>query len=483
MSTIIGRKQEIKELNTLYNSGKAELVAIYGRRRVGKTFLIDEALKGNITFRHAGLSPVDTNVQNNKNTANQLKHFYNSLILHGMKRSKTPQSWLDAFLLLEQHLQNIDNGNRQVIFLDELPWMDTPRSGFLTAFEGFWNTWACHRDNIMVVVCGSASSWILDNMINNHGGLYGRTTHEIKLNPFTLSECEQFLNNRNVQMSRYDIVRCYMALGGIPYYLNYLEPGKSLVQCMDKLFYSVGAKLANEYDKLFQSIFSEPDTMRKIVDTLGKRHKGFSRPELLASLRITDSGSFSKRLKALEACDFIQKYIPFGESKREVYYRLVDPFCIFCQKYVNDHKTTDHEFWSHNENSQSVVSWQGIAFENVCMTHISAIKRALGISGVASEQSAWTIAGSEDNEGAQIDLLIVRNDNVVNMCEIKFYSDEFAVDKSYHTKLLHRINMLLSKVNRKASIHSTLITTFGLKYNEYSGGFVKIVTLEDLFAE
>ena len=183
---MVGRKKEINELNNLYHSNKAELVAIYGRRRVGKTYLVDETFKGRITFRHAGLSPAAENKKGMLKA--QLEHFYYSLLLQGMKKSKKPENWLEAFFMLEMHLETIDDGGRQLIFLDELPWLDTPRSGFMTAFEAFWNTWGCHRDNLMVVVCGSANSWILDKLINNHGGLYNRVTYEIKLAPFTLGE-------------------------------------------------------------------------------------------------------------------------------------------------------------------------------------------------------------------------------------------------------------------------------------------------------
>ncbi|MCQ2330637.1 MAG: AAA family ATPase [Paludibacteraceae bacterium] len=482
MAIIVGREQEIRELHDLYNSDRAQLVAVYGRRRVGKTFLIDEALKGKITFRHAGLSPVEQDGKRNL-MPDQLKHFYHSLLLQGMRKSHIPESWLDAFFMLSQHLQNTDNGSRQVVFLDELPWMDTPRSGFITAFEGFWNNWACHRDNVMVVVCGSASSWILDKLINNHGGLYDRVTHEMHLHPFTLRECEQFLKTRHIRMTRYDIVQSYMMLGGIPYYLNYFQPENSLAQNVDRLFFNQQAKLHNEYDRLFTSVFTDAETMRRIVDFLGTRHKGFTRAEILAHLGLEDSGSFSDKLKALESSDFVMSYVPFGESKRNKHYKLIDPFCLFFQRYVRDHGQMESDFWTNHQCSQSVISWRGVAFEEVCLIHIDAIKQALGIAGVGSEQSAWSVPGDEEREGVQIDLIIARKDNVVNMCEMKFYGEEFEVDKSYHNRLMRRQNVLLSAVNRKTAIHSTLITTYGLKYNEYSGDFVKVITLDDLFKE
>ncbi len=480
MENIIGRKKEIKEIKDLYHSGKAEFVAIYGRRRIGKTFLVDEALKGKITFRHAGLSPVDEATEKNS-LKNQLKHFYLSLQLQGMKKSKCPTNWLEAFFLLSKYLEEKDNGSRQVIFLDELPWLDTPRSGFITAFEGFWNTWACHRSNIMLVCCGSANSWMLNNLVNNHGGLYGRTTYEIKLAPFTLNECEAYYQSKGIKMSRYDITQGYMIFGGIPYYLGYMKKGLSLAQNIDQLFFTNNAKLKIEYDRLFASVFSNPEEMKRIVNFLGTKHMGYTRIEISDALHIPAGGNLSKMLGALIASDFIEIYVPFGYTKKQEYYRLTDPFCLFYQKFVNGHDALDDNFWMHNIDSSAINSWRGIAFEEICFLHINQIKEALGIAGVSSAQSAWTDKGDENKEGLQIDMLIDRKDNIINMCEMKFYNEEFSVSKSYHSVLMHRQNSLAEHISKKKAIHSTLITTYGLKYNEYSGDFQQVVTLDDLF--
>ena len=476
---MIGRKREINELNNLYSSNKSELVAIYGRRRIGKTYLVDETFKGRITFRHAGLSPVDENKKGMLKA--QLEHFYYSLLLQGMKKSKKPESWLEAFYMLEKLLDEMDDGSRQLIFLDELPWMDTPRSGFMTAFEGFWNTWGCHRNNLMVVVCGSANSWILDNLINNHGGLYNRVTYEMKLSPFTLNECEKFYANNNVKLSKYDIAQSYMILGGIPYYMGYFQSGMSLAQNIDNLFFSKQGKLKDEYNRLFASIFSNPEVMKKIVDLLYTRNAGFTRNEIVENVGINDGGTLSGSLNALIASDFVIKYVPFGKGKKE-HYKLVDPFCMFYLHFVDKKKKLEDNFWQQNVSSQQIVSWRGYAYENVCFNHVQQIKKALGISGVITTHSAWS-KRSDDMEGTQIDLLISRNDNVVNMCEIKYYGDKFAVSKDYYQVLLHRQDILSRELSSKISIHNTLITTFGLVYNEYSGIFSNVITLEDLFAE
>ena len=482
MVYIIGREQETEELNGLYNSGRAEFVAVYGRRRVGKTFLVDETLKGKITFRHLGLSPVDERNQRN-GLKEQLKYFYLSLLKHGMKKSKRPTSWLEAFFMLEMHLQSLDDGSRQVVFLAELPWMDTPRSGFITALEAFWNGWGCHRHNLMLVVCGSANSWMLDNLVNNQGGLYGRTTYEVKLEPFNLSECEAFFQSKGVVMSRYDVVQSHMVVGGIPYYLGYMKKGLSLAQNIDRLFFAKGAKLHDEYDRLFASVFAKPEQMKSIVQFLGTRHSGYTRQEILGKTGLKDCGDSTKLLKALVASDFIEPYIPFGKGKREKHYKLIDHFCLFYMKFVQGQKDIDPEFWMHNVTSQGVSSWRGFAFEEVCFSHINQIKKALGILGVSSTQSAWAVKGDDETEGAQIDLLINRKDNVVNLCEMKFYNEKFTVNKAYYSKVVHRQNLLAEQIPRRAVIHNVLVTTEGLTYNEYSGVFQKVVTIDDLFVK
>ena len=478
---MIGRKEEIKVLNKLYASGKSEFVAIYGRRRVGKTYLVNETFDGKIAFRHAGLSPIESiDDKSSGPLKKQLKHFYNSLITQGMKKSRCPDNWMDAFLLLELFLQEKDDGSRQLVFIDELPWLDTPRSGFMTAFEGFWNTWACSRKNLMLIVCGSATSWMKNKLINNHGGLYGRLTYEIKLSPFSLAECEAFFKSENIFLSRYDIVQAYMITGGIPYYLNYFRSDFSLPQNIDALFFAENAVLKDEFSRLFASIFTNHEMMINIIHALSTANSGCTREEISKLTGYTLGGTLSEALNALIASNFIIKYLPFGLNKNEVHYKLTDPFCLFYIRFVENRNSLDNEFWLSNVSSQNIVTWRGLAFENVCFNHIRQIKQALGISGVSTVQSAWS-KRPDDTEGTQIDLLIERKDNIVNMCEIKFYGDLFTVDKSYDLVLRRRQMLLGEKIPRRMAIHSTLITTFGVKPNEYRWSFVKVITLEELF--
>jgi len=470
----IGREKEIKKLRELYNSESAELVAIYGRRRVGKTFLVDNVFEENIFFRHAGLSPIEGNTMRE-----QLTHFHRSLKLCGWEKDEVPTSWLEAFYMLEDLVEQYVNKNKKIVlFIDEIQWMDTPKAKFMTGFEAFWNGWACHKKNIMVIVCGSSSSWILDKLINNHGGLYNRITCEIKLQPFTLRECENYFESRGVVMSRYDIIQAYMMIGGIPFYLKYLDKALSLSQNIDCLFFAENAFLKDEFDRLFVSLFSNAEEMKTIVRCLSEKNRGLSRKEIVQATGIDDSGNFSKKLKALISGGFVIKYSSFGNGKREDYYKLTDPFCLFYLKFMKDKK---RKSWINIEETRKVMVWKGYAFENVCWNHINQIKDTLKIGGVVTEESLWSKRGDDSTDGTQIDLIIDRKDHVLNMCEIKFYSDEFAVDKEYHFVLERRKKLLREIIPVKSVVHSTLITTYGLKRNEYSGDFVSVITADDLF--
>lgn len=476
---MIGRKREVDELNRVYNRKKAELVAIYGRRRVGKTYLVNHTFMDRITFSHTGVSPVDYGMDGALKT--QLKQFYLSLRLQGMKPTHCPTNWQEAFFMLEQFLIEKDDGTRQLVFIDELPWLDTPKSGFISAFEAFWNGWGSSRDNLMVIVCGSASSWIQDKLLNNYGGLYNRVTCQIKLMPFSLKECEEFYRNNNIAYSRYDIVSSYMIVGGIPYYMDYMQPGKSLAANVDDMFFRKDAPLKGEYDRLFTSIFSEPERVRLIVELLYRKRIGYTRKEIAEELGIASGGNLTRDLEALIQGGFIIKYVPFVEGKRNTRYRLVDPFCLFYLRFVKNNDNISAHYWETSIDSQKVVTWRGLSFENVCFNHVDEIKKAMGIQGVSTKCSSWTKFGSDAKEGSQMDLILERNDNVVNMCEIKFYSDDFKMTKEYDRIIKRRHNTLKEVLPKKVSIYNTLITTYGLVQNEYSGSFGNVVTLDDLF--
>lgn len=471
---IIGRKTEIAELERLYNDGRPEFVVLYGRRRVGKTFLVGELFRDRMTFSHTALSPAE--IEGKELLKMQLQNFAHSLARAGVEFSETPTNWLDAFFALENFLERRADGKRQLVFIDELPWLDTPRSGFVTAFESFWNGWCSKRDDIMLVVCGSAVSWISDELINGKGGLYDRMTAEIKLQPFTLKECEDFFRSRKVKMDRYDIIQSYMIFGGIPYYLNLFTPGKSLAQNVDALIFNRKGKLSNEYERLFSSIFKKPEDAEKVVKLLSGKRIGYTREEILAKTGIGNGGGFTKLLLALAESDFVVKFRYFGEPERRTRYRLSDNFCLFYTHFNSKIGTNDSSYWQHNMNSPAIVSWRGFSFENVCFQHLFQIKTALGIAGVHTESYSWSGTDS------QIDLLIDRADRLINLCECKFSAKDFSIDKEYDAKLRERQASFVEETKTRKPTLMTLVTTFGLKQNEYAGRFQSVVTADDLFA-
>ena len=479
MCEIIGRKKEIEELKRYYHSGRAEFVAVYGRRRVGKTFLVNEMFRDSMVFHHTGLSPYDR--RRRVSLKDQLQNFYFSLLRQGMENIAQPKSWLEAFFLLEQFLETCDNGSRQVVFIDELPWMDTARSGFLTALEAFWNGWGNMRHNLLLVVCGSATSWMLDNLINNKGGLYGRLTGEMKLSPFTLKECEDFYKSRGIKMSRYNVAQIYMVMGGIPFYMNFFNPSYSVAQNIDALFFTRQAKLGDEFERLFNSVFDHAEECMKIIRFLGTRHAGYTRKEIAEKTGLSPNGDFTKMLKALIGSDFVIKYVPFGVSLREEYYKLVDPFCWFWLHFKMGKHIKQEDYWQHHLTESDVAAWRGIAFEELCLLHIAQIKNALHIGGVSSQQSSYIVRGSGKQDGMQIDLLIERADDVVNICEMKFYKSPFVVSKQYAQALSHRVEVM-EKLRPTQTFHLTYIGSTALARNEYADIFASCVSLEDLFA-
>lgn len=475
---IIGRRKEMEDLRELYSRDDAEFVALYGRRRVGKTYLVSELFKGEMTFAHAGLSPVDKSMTGKSRVKAQLNHFYKSLVSQGMTESRPPEDWMEAFYMLESFLESKADGSRQLVFLDEIQWMDTPKSHFIMGLESFWNGWVSLGHPIMLIVCGSSTSWILNKLINNYGGLYDRVTFRMCLSPFDLAETEEFLDSNGVAFSRYDVARTYMALGGIPYYLRQIDRSMSVEQNLDRLFFERKAPLRNEFDILFSSTFSSPESMRAIVRALGTTRRGLTRQEIIKETHIPNGGALTSYLESLIEGDFIIRYTPFGEGKRESRYRLIDPFCRFYLYFVDPGRSGGK---TPTLSDAALASWMGLSFEDVCFTHIRQIKQALGIAGVSTRESLWSKRGDEDGPGTQIDMIIERKDNVIDVCEAKFVAGEFTVDKDYHLLLVRRKELMGELVPKRNTIRNVLICTNGLKKNEYRWDFAAVVTLDDLF--
>ncbi len=479
MATIIARKEEQKALKRLYESGRPEFTVVYGRRRVGKTFLIRQYFGDKFAFFNTALSPYD-DVEPEQLSRQQLENFNISLVKYGDERTSVPKSWIEAFERLIALLEKKSGDGRQVVFLDELPWMDVQKSGFVPAFEHFWNSWGSAQDKLMLIVCGSSTSWINDKLLNNTGGLYGRMTSEIHLHPMNLGECNEFFSHNGHELSLYDLLQYHMILGGIPYYMNMVRKDLSLAANVDMLFFNKRSQLSDEFDRLMGSLFKNPENYVKVIRLLGKRRMGYTRNEICEETGLPSGGGLTQILKSLEVSDFITQYKPVASKGGDKMYRLTDCFLLFYMKFVDGAKNTGDGYWSRFENTGKLNSWRGFAFENLCFNHIPQIKKALGISGVYSESSAWICSGDENKKGAQVDLIIDRDDRIINLCELKFSSSEYAIDNDEDMKLRNRKARFYEKSRTRKAVHLTLITTYGLKHNKYSDQLQSVVTMEDL---
>jgi predicted AAA+ superfamily ATPase len=468
---IIGRENEKKQLQSLLSSNKPEFAALYGRRRVGKTFLIREFFQDDFTFYHTGVANADR--------LTQLDYFGRSLGKYGADEFKKLSCWADAFEQLRHILESTKKRGKKIVFLDELPWMDTPKSGFLTALEYFWNSWASAKPDILLIVCGSATSWIINNIMQNHGGLHNRVTRRILLNPFTLAETEEYLRYNDILLERKAIAEAYMILGGIPFYLNMMERGLSLSQNIDNICFGVNAPLQNEFDALYASLFKNSADHVSVVHALSQKKSGLTRDEIIRYAGISSGGGLSKTLLELEQSGFIYAYNDFSGKNGRYLYQLVDFFSLFHLNFMDGKKRLDEHFWTNFTDNAKRRIWSGYAYEQLCLAHIHQIKSKLGISGVLTQVSSWRSRYSIP--GAQIDLVIDRNDSVINLCEIKFSNTEFVIDKDYCENLRKKEEAFRRESKSKKSLHLTLISTFGVKYNAYSSTIQSEIVLDDMF--
>jgi AAA+ ATPase superfamily predicted ATPase len=471
---IIGRASEKENLKYHYESWRPEFIVVYGRRRVGKTYLIKEFFQERFDFYATGAINADIK--------QQLHNFAERLQEHSRRSISEPENWFDAFRSLREYLEGLiakDSKMRRVIFIDELPWFDTRKSGFVSALDYFWNSWASSRPQIMLIACGSATSWMMNKIILSTGGLHNRLTGRIALQPFTLAECKDYYEANGIVMSEYQMIEAYMIVGGIPYYLSLFRRKQSLAQNINRLCFKQGGELTSEFHVLYNSVFKEADVHMRVVKALSRKNKGMTRSEISTLTNIKKGGTLTRVLLELEQCGFIRRYNPFAKKTRGALYQLVDSFSLFYLNFMDSASANDDGFWLKFLEGGAHHAWAGYAFEQVCGWHIPQIKEALGISGIIANTSGWRSTNSDP--GAQIDLVIDRYDGVINLCEMKYSNDEFEITKSYDKKLREKREAFRRETKTKKALHITMITSFGLLRNEYAGNIQSEVTGEDLF--
>lgn len=468
--TIVGRRHEQEILQMCVDSPKAEFIAVYGRRRIGKTYLVKQFFGESFDFYTTGIY--------NVSRAEQLKRWQEQLYRYSGAKRTRPKDWFEAFAQLQEFIESMTGKERVFIFIDELPWMDTPKSGFIRALEMFWNSWAADRKGLKLIVCGSATTWMTNKLLGDKGGLHNRVTRSIRLAPFTLRETEEYLDSIGIEWERTEILDTYMILGGTPFYLSLLRPELSLSQNVDELFYSQNAVLNTEYDFLFTSLFSDAALYRRVVEMLASKLKGMTREELIQALKVADNGFMSEVLDNLRKCDFIRSYQAFGNKEKGMIFQLADMYTLFYLRFVKNYYGLDEHAWSKMNDGRR-NAWAGYAFEQVCIHHINQIRQALGISGIASDVSAWHY--KDEQQGAQIDLVIDRSDKSIDLCEMKYCDHEFELKKDYVEWMRERRELFKQKTGTRKSLRLTMVSSGGIKPGKYSSAIQGNVALDDLF--
>lgn len=483
-NSIVGRKKEIMELKKYLSSEQSEFIAVYGRRRVGKTFLIKELLEGQFTFRMTG--------KENARLGEQLLNFSYAMS-DFLGDDHVPQNWTEAFRMLSKNIERLGEGTK-IIFIDELPWLDTQKSKFLGALEYFWNNWAYYRKDIKLIVCGSATSWMLNKLINSRGGLHNRVTHKMLISPFCLEEVEQYFQSRGFNYERPEMIDCYMAVGGVAYYLSLFDKDKSVAENINSLCFTNGGELADEFYRLYKSLFKKAENHIAVINALSSARKGMTRLELINKTKLLNNGNFTTLLKELETCEFIRSYYPFGKEKKNKMFQLTDQFSLFYLYFMKDKSNVGKNYWLQKIGTPEYAAWSGYSFETVCLHHIEQIVNALGISGTFYSPCSWSYRPSEAilndadadedlKSGGQIDLLIDRNDKTISVCEMKYASGEYEITKAYANHVEQRLRTFRKVTSTKKSFSIVYVTPFGLYNNMYARKVNKQITADDLFSK
>ncbi len=471
-NSLIGRLSEHKRLRDLLETKESELVAIMGRRRVGKTFLVKNVYQHELVFHITG-------IQNAKRKV-QLENFIEArnTFFPKSKSWDSPKNWFQAFSQLKTLLSHITK-KKKVLFFDELPWMATGSTEFLKTFDHFWNAWAVDQ-NVIVVICGSATSWMISNIIKDIGGLHNRVTQRLFLMPFTLRETESYFASRQIQMPRYSILQIYMAMGGIPFYLREVKRGESAVQAIDRVFFGKQAALHGEFDNLYKALFKNHPRHIEVIRALAKQWRGLTRHEIIDSTSFYTGGGLSVILDELESSNFIQSYIPYGKKAREKIYRLIDEYSLFYIHFIEQNKN-QALYWKKKHNTPVVKTWSGYAFESLCMKHVEGIKKKLGISGIYTHEASFVKRKDKATAGCQIDMLIDRADNAVNICEMKFYNGQYTLTANDVKELQQKRNVFQLATGSKKQLFITLVTTNGIYPNKYAHIIDNHVEMDALF--
>lgn len=474
----IGRTHELKLLRELTFKGgsSSRLTVLYGRRRVGKTRLVEESFKDLPLLKFEGLE--------GQSTAAQQREFLRCLAEISGKQEyrliRTTQ-WTDLLILLADFISDRYKGRPVVVFLDEFQWLAAGRTKLVSSLKYVWDNHLKKMKNLHLILCGSICSFLVNKIIHSRA-LYGRIDLELHLEPLTLPEITALFHPRR---SLREVVELYMAVGGVPQYLERIDPAQSVRLNLERLCFSRGGYLVDEFDRIFVSHFGTNQHFRKILSVLAK--KAFaSREQLQKACHLASGGRITEYLDDLELAGFIESYRPVDkpEATKIRRFRIADPYLLFYFQFIHPsirkiNRTGSKAFFKNYVPDNRYDVWRGYAFESICIKHSQLISEILGFGAVQFESGSW-FSRSSNAEVSQIDLVFLRADKVVTICEIKFR--ERKIGKG-----------VISEVERKCkafpnpkgwTIETVLITasppTKDLANERY---FNRILLLEDLFGK
>ncbi|MCX7116201.1 MAG: ATP-binding protein [Gammaproteobacteria bacterium] len=484
---IIGRLDEQKVLQKIMDSKRAEFLAIFGRRRVGKTYLIKHFFlnKPCHFFQITGVKNGSMKEQLHEFTRAVEKTFYPQGV-----QLKEPSTWMQALKILSFAIEQSNHKNKVILFFDEIPWLATKRSRFLQALDYYWNTQWSDNARIRLIVCGSAASWVIKNIVNNKGGLHNRITAQIRLDAFSLYETKCFLKYRGIPLNDKQILALYMMIGGIPHYLNQIEKGLSAAQNIDQLCFTKNGLLFNEFNNLIPALFQDEMVYNKLIRLISKQRYGIDRREILKQSKHSSGGRLNQRLIELEEAGFIISFKPYGHRKRGKFYRIIDEYTLFYLNWIEPivdsvrYQSKPNGYWENLSKSPAWKSWAGYAFEAICFKHIENIRIALHVP-VTANIGTWRYIPKKgsDETGAQIDLLFDRDDDVVTLCEIKYSESAFEIDKKYAANLQNKIEVYKKKSGIEKQVFLAMVTSNGMKPTLYFDDLItNQATLADLFS-
>ena len=462
---IIGRKDEEEHLLWRLSHDEGQFIAVYGRRGTGKTFFVEELLGERIDLTVTGIP--------GGSRKDELHNFSRELSARSGQKFPFTRSWMDAFRQLRSFIETRKEQESIIVFLDELQWMDTPKSRFLTMLGHFWNSYGNWVRNFRLIIASSDPGWMIQKVFGDPGELYGRIVCRLWLRPFTLRETEELLQRRGFHLDRRETLLAHMLTGGVPYFLTMLDPKESLAENTERLFFSPDAPLCAECESVLSSLsaVSEGSPGRRILELLAQNDRGLRIEEITKALKPEPEDIIQDALQGLEESGLTRVYGSFRKRKHGAVHCLSDSSLLFCLRFVRGCAGTPPRSRSDAGERRT---WMNAAFAISCLRHMNEIREAAGISRILVSICVW------QPEGRPV-LVFDRGDRAVSICEIEYSESPLSAAECL-PHLQRLMEQFRAETRTKKALKPVMIAPYGID-GITDGWEVQCVTLDDLFRE